>query len=330
MNWLDGQQRRAWLDAIDQKAGNALNYYLGPAAAPLNALAQFGAMLSPGADMVDMQQSGSELMGASDWRGRAMAVGGLGAAALGVAVPGTARGISEVGENAFERIRAYHGSPHDFDRFDASKIGTGEGAQAYGHGLYFAENEDVARSYRDKLAKTDLFTPEGTADVMVRDWGREEALRRIGETAPGAFRDKVVARIENGETAPAGRMYEVNINADPAKFVDYDAPISQQPEELRAVLSRWAGAIGLDPDTAQAKQVLGLAQSPEGAAKLKEAGAAGIKYRDAGSRNGGEGSRNFVVFDDKTIEILRKYGLLAGAGIGASYAASQGSAEDGI
>ena len=37
-------------------------------------------------------------------------------------------------------IRAYHGSPHDFDKFDLSKIGTGEGAQAYGHGLYFAEN----------------------------------------------------------------------------------------------------------------------------------------------------------------------------------------------
>ena len=37
-------------------------------------------------------------------------------------------------------IRAYHGSPHDFERFDTSKIGTGEGAQSYGHGLYFAEN----------------------------------------------------------------------------------------------------------------------------------------------------------------------------------------------
>jgi hypothetical protein len=49
-------------------------------------------------------------------------------------------------------IRAYHGSPHDFDRFDISKIGSGEGAQAYGSGLYFAENENTARSYRDALA----------------------------------------------------------------------------------------------------------------------------------------------------------------------------------
>ena len=48
---------------------------------------------------------------------------------------------------------AYHGSPHRFKKFDASKIGTGEGAQSYGHGLYFAENPKVAKGYRDALSK---------------------------------------------------------------------------------------------------------------------------------------------------------------------------------
>ena len=48
-------------------------------------------------------------------------------------------------------IRAYHGSPYDFDRFDMSKIGTGEGAQAYGHGLYFAENQAVAEWSRARI-----------------------------------------------------------------------------------------------------------------------------------------------------------------------------------
>ena len=69
------------------------------------------------------------------------------------ALPGTI--ISEAGNNAPspQGIRAYHGSPHDFDKFDASKIGTGEGAQAFGHGLYFAENEGVAKSYREGLSK---------------------------------------------------------------------------------------------------------------------------------------------------------------------------------
>jgi len=45
---------------------------------------------------------------------------------------------------AMTGIKAYHSSPHDFDRFDLSKIGTGEGAQVYGHGLYFAENPKVS------------------------------------------------------------------------------------------------------------------------------------------------------------------------------------------
>lgn len=57
-------------------------------------------------------------------------------------------------------LRAFHGSPHDFDRFSMDKIGTGEGAQVFGHGLYFAENELVAASYRDNLA-VDTITIDG-------------------------------------------------------------------------------------------------------------------------------------------------------------------------
>ena len=47
--------------------------------------------------------------------------------------------------------RAYHGSPHDHNKFDSSKIGTGEGAQAYGYGHYFADSKDVAEYYRNIL-----------------------------------------------------------------------------------------------------------------------------------------------------------------------------------
>jgi len=49
-------------------------------------------------------------------------------------------------------IRAFHGSPHHFDKFSLDKIGTGEGAQMYGRGLYFAENEDVAKEYKRMLS----------------------------------------------------------------------------------------------------------------------------------------------------------------------------------
>jgi hypothetical protein len=37
---------------------------------------------------------------------------------------------------------------HPLGRFDMSKIGSGEGAQAYGQGLYFAGNEKVAEGYK--------------------------------------------------------------------------------------------------------------------------------------------------------------------------------------
>lgn len=48
-------------------------------------------------------------------------------------------------------IRAFHGSPYNFEKFLASHIGSGEGHEDYGYGLYFGDLEAVARYYRDKL-----------------------------------------------------------------------------------------------------------------------------------------------------------------------------------
>lgn len=39
---------------------------------------------------------------------------------------------------------AFHGTPHKFDKFSLDAIGTGEGAQAYGWGMYFAGKREVA------------------------------------------------------------------------------------------------------------------------------------------------------------------------------------------
>jgi hypothetical protein len=62
----------------------------------------------------------------------------------------------------------FHGSPHLFDKFDMGKVGTGEGAQAYGHGLYFAEKDGVAKSYADKLGK------RGKGNSLTDDMGLVE------------------------------------------------------------------------------------------------------------------------------------------------------------
>jgi hypothetical protein len=48
------------------------------------------------------------------------------------------------------------------------------------------------------------------------------------------------------------------------------------------------------------------------ATSLRDAGIPGIKYLDQGSRGAGQGSSNYVVFDDKLIDILKRYGLVGG------------------
>lgn len=48
---------------------------------------------------------------------------------------------------------AYHGSPHKFDKFDLGAIGSGEGAQAHGWGLYFAQDKKVSERYQETLAR---------------------------------------------------------------------------------------------------------------------------------------------------------------------------------
>ena len=52
---------------------------------------------------------------------------------------------------------AYHGTPHNFDEFSIDNIGSGEGAQAHGWGLYFAENKDVSETYRQNLSPQKLY-----------------------------------------------------------------------------------------------------------------------------------------------------------------------------
>ena len=62
---------------------------------------------------------------------------------------------SELVNNNISNIlfqQVYHGSPHNFENFSTENIGTGEGAQAFGWGLYFTNQEGIARFYADKLA----------------------------------------------------------------------------------------------------------------------------------------------------------------------------------
>ena len=58
--------------------------------------------------------------------------------------------VEEVNGDTFREHRVYHGSGADFERFDHSHMGEGEGAQAYGWGSYTTEVEGIGRMYAEE------------------------------------------------------------------------------------------------------------------------------------------------------------------------------------
>jgi hypothetical protein len=179
------------------------------------------------------------------------------------------RGYALGGAEDEERpgITAWHGSGADFDEFDMSKVGSGMQAQAYGHGLYFSENPDTAREYRDTLVKDVPQSQWRVGDTPVGDFyqqamqradaapgeamageydklGLMEDLLHVGDvhgvrqTAPDRYRPETMDWFEQ-QVAPAfsrpGKLYEVHIDAHPEHFLDWDKPIMQQPHLMRAI-----------------------------------------------------------------------------------------------
>ena len=355
-------------------------------------------MVAPGRTPMQRIGSAGEMLSSTAEIAAPMAVAGRAGMPVAQAVQEGLLGFSAGADDAARRfvadesgaIRAFHGSPHDFDRFSMDKIGTGEGAQVYGHGLYFAEAEPVAKMYRDQLSQGNTSAARRTLESAGGDVNRaisetESKLRRLDERASAgdfggderrfnAQRQIQVDKInqltnfrDTGEFN-AGRMYEVNINASPEDFLDWDRPLSEQSNVLRRLglstrteqeindealrlmeqgnaKAGRAGGWMDDPQIAARIEVLNdeiMNSAPDvtgesfyrsggqgGAAdlmsqmgggspqlraqELRDAGIPGIRYFDQGSRTAGEGSRNFVVFDENLINIVRKYGIAGAA-----------------
>jgi hypothetical protein len=381
-----GQERRNWLGNVLADAA----YFVPPNLRPWG---QVATAMNPVNDALQSM----EAAGRGDWVGSAVnaapvvapmvggyVLGRMGGgvvddaarfaeeALTGIGYSPSVNALADMGQRfAYDEdgaIRAWHGSPHDFDRFSMDKIGTGEGAQAYGHGLYFAESPDVARAYREALApSTDVYTingqpvdwdmlgdPEKTALGMFRP-GRdpqgllakvEQAAESAGGGTPyqqrliAALRDYMGKDVSYTE-APSGRLYEVEIAANPEDFLDWDAPLSAQPEKVRG----WFDSRGISEGFAGNQRGVELFQAERRAfddeaalaASMKDAGLAGVQYLDHGSRfNAMDGlgpqtnTRNYVVFDDNLITILNKYGLAGLAAYGGYNALAPYSEQGGI
>lgn len=223
-----------------------------------------------------------------------------------------------------EPITAYHGSPHSFDKFDISKIGTGEGAQSYGHGLYFAANENIAKGYRDALTdpgnvplhfdqrpvdtpwNEDIRArwPEHFAGKSQRDQdAMEEALGNLSQVnqmadVPNALNNMSPAakymyqrHIRPKLTKPdlgKGHMYKVKLHARPEELLDWDRPIADQhPHVQNAVQQALFDKYGQNAHIGNRRgsDLTHLLQEPDFTDRLRSYGIKGIRYLDAGSRD---------------------------------------------
>lgn len=255
-------------------------------------------------------------------------------------------------------IRVYHGSPHKFDKFDLSKIGTGEGAQMYGHGGYVAEAPDVAQNYipRDAKFENNVMRMYKQAE-RAGDYDAMAVYERyLLHDTPSAVEQYVKEAASGGgdarklqqaneaakrlwERQQAGYLYEANLRwpdaareaADPLgpqHFLDWDKPLSEQPAAVRDSIvkafdeifagngaANYEGAVRQGMTVGEVINHLGGRGPKSGemaarnAADLYKAGIPGIRYLDAGSRGAGQGSSNYVVFDDKLIDLLTRNGV---------------------
>ena len=165
--------------------------------------------------------------------------------------------------------KVWHGSPHTFDAFDASKIGTGEGAQAFGHGLYLAESPGVAKSYKIagnaaypnhfingvKLNPDDMVGPKGDWGLDAGDF-QEVAGTPFGEIKGQAAKDALIQAAKYGGaqsevdrmaqipanqfkiTRSQGNLYKVDIPDEHiARMLNYDTLLSDHPESVRNAIA---------------------------------------------------------------------------------------------
>lgn len=83
--------------------------------------------------------------------------------------------------------KAYHGSPYTFDHFDLGAIGTGEGNQAHGWGLYFAQDKKIAENYKDILGANSGEVITGKTKYKINedgDWYDENTGNIIDDINP--------------------------------------------------------------------------------------------------------------------------------------------------
>jgi hypothetical protein len=244
-----------------------------------------------------------------------------------------------------QELITYHGTPHRFEptpanplgEFEAAKIGSGEGAQKYGHGIYFAENPAVAKEY-SKLTpaggpqpaprrffngnELDAGSPEYHAAALL---SRGKSVASVRKEVEGWINDsknwspqRLAQPSEQSVLAGWQKTLDtLNQVKSKSQFKTLDSTgnlyTADLPDEMIDRMLDWDAPV----DESFANKIINAvrrndqldANDFEDALGLSDSyGIPGIRYLDQGSRGAGEGTRNFVVFpgEEKKVKILKR------------------------
>lgn len=277
---------------------------------------------------------------------------------------------------------AYHGSPHKFDEFSLDAIGTGEGNQAHGWGLYFAANKEISHGYMERLSEGEwrykgkrlaggeIFfykrikeDKQGTINLIQNRIDETQAKlknkqKELKETKSPIFSDFYKDEIKSLKTEieyqknnlkkiksidvskiefkTEGQLFEVDI-PDLDEMLDEDKPLNEQPEKVRKAIFEFYKArpdayivpkdynslgtqtgkgfykdvaFELERENSLAYKMANGIKTPtiqnfnknkEASLLLNKLGIKGITY------DGRQDGRCYVVFDDKAVQVLKKY-----------------------
>lgn len=128
---------------------------------------------------------------------------------------------------------------------------------------------------------------------------------------------KIIDGINISEiTKDSGQLYKAEIPED-ATMLSWDDLLDENSPEVNKKIESIIDEYGLESDFSPFMNPTGrdfykalsneLGSDKEASELLNKEGLNGIKYLDGNSRNKGEGHHNYVVFDDKAIDVVKTY-----------------------